>query len=272
MTIWGTAVKIPVYCPGWCGSLDWVPACKPNQRVAHLIPSPGHMPVLQARSPVRGAWEVTTHWCFSASGKDCGDSIVLNISKFLQETERATKIELKFVGEVEIHWVNLEEEKVIWEGRLIYANALRQSRSWHIWEVKENQSVLCEPHPLSMGGNQPCTQPIEYCKGEKDIHDYMYVINRHTRLQLILLGDSFCLSGFEEASSHTGKVHMTRNKGGHQPIASKKLRSSVQQSVHENGLLTKGIWAWERILSQSSHLWYWNPGQFLNYIILRPWS
>lgn len=75
--------------------------------------------------------------------------------------------------------VNFGEEKVIWEGRLIYANAWRQSRSWHIQEVKENQSVLCKPHPLSVSGNQLCAQTIEYCKGEKDIHDYMYVINCH---------------------------------------------------------------------------------------------
>ena len=44
----------------WCGSVDWVPACE-------LIPSLGHMPGLQARSPVVGAQEATTHWCFFPS-------------------------------------------------------------------------------------------------------------------------------------------------------------------------------------------------------------
>ena len=38
--------------PGWCGSAV---ECQPvNQRVAGSIPSLGHMPGLQARSPVEG--------------------------------------------------------------------------------------------------------------------------------------------------------------------------------------------------------------------------
>ena len=53
------------YCPGWCGSVDWALACEPK---SHQFDSPsGHMPGLWARSPVRGAWEATTHWCFSPS-------------------------------------------------------------------------------------------------------------------------------------------------------------------------------------------------------------
>ena len=49
--------------PGWCGSMDWVPACTPK---GHWLDSlPRHMPGLQARSPVGGMWEATTHWCFS---------------------------------------------------------------------------------------------------------------------------------------------------------------------------------------------------------------
>ena len=36
--------------PGWCGSVDWVPACKPE---GHWFDSQsGHMPELQARSPL----------------------------------------------------------------------------------------------------------------------------------------------------------------------------------------------------------------------------
>ena len=49
--------------PGWCGSVDWVLACEPK---GHQFDSQlGHMPGLQARSPMGGAWEATMHWCFS---------------------------------------------------------------------------------------------------------------------------------------------------------------------------------------------------------------
>ena len=52
-------------CPGWCSSVDWVLACKPR---GHGFNSqPGHMPRLQARSPVGGTREATIHWCFSPS-------------------------------------------------------------------------------------------------------------------------------------------------------------------------------------------------------------
>ena len=58
-------VKAKSYCPGWCGSVDWVLACKPE---GHWFDSQsGHMPELQARSPVGGVQEATTHWCFSLS-------------------------------------------------------------------------------------------------------------------------------------------------------------------------------------------------------------
>ena len=53
------------FSPGWCSSVDWVPACKPK---GHQFYSwSGHMPGLQARSPVEGVWEATTHWCISLS-------------------------------------------------------------------------------------------------------------------------------------------------------------------------------------------------------------
>ena len=38
-----------MFCPGWCGSMDWAPACKPK---GHWFNSmSGHMPGLRARSP-----------------------------------------------------------------------------------------------------------------------------------------------------------------------------------------------------------------------------
>ena len=39
-------------CPGWCGSVDWVPACEPKG--CQFNSQSGHMPRLQARSPVGG--------------------------------------------------------------------------------------------------------------------------------------------------------------------------------------------------------------------------
>ena len=36
------------FCPGWCGSVDWVPARKPKR--CQFDSHPGHMPGLRARS------------------------------------------------------------------------------------------------------------------------------------------------------------------------------------------------------------------------------
>ena len=65
---WYTQIYIRIFSsldPGWCGSVDWVPACEPK---GHRFDSQsGHMPGLQARSPIGGVQEATTHWCFSPS-------------------------------------------------------------------------------------------------------------------------------------------------------------------------------------------------------------
>ena len=50
---------------GCCGSVDWVLACEPKG--SWFDSQSGHMPGLQARSPVRGTREASTHWCFSPS-------------------------------------------------------------------------------------------------------------------------------------------------------------------------------------------------------------
>ena len=57
--------KISVKLPGWCGSVDWALACEPK---GHWLDSQsGHMPGLQARSPVGSVQAATTHWCFPLS-------------------------------------------------------------------------------------------------------------------------------------------------------------------------------------------------------------
>ena len=60
---WHVLVKASPPCPGWCGSVDWAPVCKPKGR--WFDSQSGHMPGWQARSPV--GHETTTHWCFSSS-------------------------------------------------------------------------------------------------------------------------------------------------------------------------------------------------------------
>ena len=40
-------------CTAWCGSVDWVLACEPKH--CQFDSQSGHMPGLQARSPVGGA-------------------------------------------------------------------------------------------------------------------------------------------------------------------------------------------------------------------------
>ena len=57
--------KYFIYCSGWCGSVDWVPACEPKGRWFNSQSE--HMPGLWARSPVSGAWEATTHWHIGVS-------------------------------------------------------------------------------------------------------------------------------------------------------------------------------------------------------------
>ena len=52
-------------CPGWCGWVDWVPACEGKSH--RFCSQSGHMPGFWARSLLGGAWEATTHWCFSPS-------------------------------------------------------------------------------------------------------------------------------------------------------------------------------------------------------------
>ena len=62
---WKTCVIKNQLCPGWCGSVDWVPAWEPKG--CQFNSQSGHMPCMQARSLVEGAQEATTHWCFSLS-------------------------------------------------------------------------------------------------------------------------------------------------------------------------------------------------------------
>ena len=54
--------KIVTLCPGWCHSVDCVPACEPKGR--QFDSQLGHMPGLPARSPVGGVREATNA-CFS---------------------------------------------------------------------------------------------------------------------------------------------------------------------------------------------------------------
>ena len=59
----GVTLRLTFFSVCWCGSVHWPQASKPKSR--HFDSQSGHMPGLQARSPVGGAWETTAHWCFS---------------------------------------------------------------------------------------------------------------------------------------------------------------------------------------------------------------
>ena len=57
-------IKTVPLSPGWCGSVDWAPACEPSG--CQFDSQSGHMPGLLARSPAGGLWEGTDR-CFSPS-------------------------------------------------------------------------------------------------------------------------------------------------------------------------------------------------------------
>ena len=71
--------------PGWCGSVDWVPACEPKGY--RFDSQSGHMPGLWARSPVGGAREATTHWCLSLSPSP-SLPLSLKINKIFERNEK----------------------------------------------------------------------------------------------------------------------------------------------------------------------------------------
>ena len=57
--------KMCTSLPGWCGSVDRVPACEPKG--CRFNSQSRHMPGFRAMSPVGSPWEATTHWCFYPS-------------------------------------------------------------------------------------------------------------------------------------------------------------------------------------------------------------
>ena len=53
-----------IFCPSWCGTVDWAPASELKGHRFH--PPSGHMPGLWARAPVGGVWGATNQLsCFS---------------------------------------------------------------------------------------------------------------------------------------------------------------------------------------------------------------
>ena len=77
--------------PGWCGSVDWAPACEPKDRWLDSLS--GHMPGLQARAPVGGVQEATdwcflTHRCFSPILSP-SLTLSLKINKYLKNKNKS---------------------------------------------------------------------------------------------------------------------------------------------------------------------------------------
>ena len=54
-------IKNKAFCAGWCGSVDWVPSCKPKGcQINALNAQTGHMPELWARSLMEDISEANT--------------------------------------------------------------------------------------------------------------------------------------------------------------------------------------------------------------------
>ena len=78
------------FSSGWCGSVDWALAYEPKGR--QFNSQSGHMPRMIARSPVRGAWEATTHGCFSPSLSP-SLTLFLKINKIFLKTHMIISID-----------------------------------------------------------------------------------------------------------------------------------------------------------------------------------
>ena len=70
------------------GVAQWIEQWIVNQKFMGSIPSLGHGPGLQARSPVGGMWEATTHWCFSPSLSP-SHPLCLKINEILKKKKKA---------------------------------------------------------------------------------------------------------------------------------------------------------------------------------------
>ena len=108
-------LKIDKNCPGWCGSVDWEPACEPKGRWFNS--QSGHMPGLRARSPVGGTWEATTHQCFSPS---LSPPICLKINKILFHKNK--KIDtIRMLRRTDRHVSSRKLAEVLLNQKIIYS-------------------------------------------------------------------------------------------------------------------------------------------------------
>ena len=119
------------YSPGWCGSVDWVPACEPK---GHWFDSQsGHMPGLWARSPVGGAREATTHWCFSLSL-----SLSLPLSLKINKSFKTLKNKM---------W-NIYMNISLIKGKLVICNNMDEPGGYHAkWNKPDTERQI--PHDFT---------------------------------------------------------------------------------------------------------------------------
>ena len=78
--------------PGWCGSADWVPACK--LKGCRFDSQSGHIPRLWVLSAVRAHTEATD-CCFSLTSMFLSLSLSLSLPLFLKTSMPSVKIFLK---------------------------------------------------------------------------------------------------------------------------------------------------------------------------------
>ena len=82
-------IKNYCICPGWYGSVGWAPAWK--QKGCRFDSLSGHMPVLWARSPVRGVQEATD-CCFSHTSMFLRHVDISLLSSSLPLSKKVNKI------------------------------------------------------------------------------------------------------------------------------------------------------------------------------------
>ena len=80
---------------GWCGSVDWAWASEP--KCHHFNSQSGHMSALRARSPVGGAREANTYWCFSSSLYSSLPLCLKIIKIFLNKQMKGKELEISVI-------------------------------------------------------------------------------------------------------------------------------------------------------------------------------
>ena len=114
----------------------WMPDWEPKGR--QFDSQSGHMPGLRARSPLGGAWEATTHWCFSPSLSP-SLPLSLKINKiFKKERKKGSRkvIFQEVIGAERLIW---QGGILIFERLLIYISSSYQKNKYGTYKLIKMQ-------------------------------------------------------------------------------------------------------------------------------------